>query len=296
MRIEKNPLKSANNITQMLDAVLGNNRYPVDVKQLALEYSRKCFPDHYIKEVKGDDLPMFEGALYGKNRGDKFRWLILYNNQLIAPSRINFTLAHEFGHYMLHRDEQVTFECSSENIARITDEVEREAEANAFASQLLMPPHDFRTQINGQNINFELIEHITDRYHVSLTAAVLQWIKITNKRAVMVVSRDGYILWSRSSEPAFKSGVYFKTVNLPPVPIPELSYAYQRKVTSNNKTEIQHKEGVWWKNEPLKELTIFSDRHDITISLLLFPDDAPNRWIQQDEEPEIMDSFEKFRI
>jgi hypothetical protein len=111
-----------------------------------------------------------------------------------------------------------------------------------------------------------------------------------------VVSRDDYILWSRSSEPVFKSGVYFKTVNLPPVPIPELSYAYKRKITSNNTAEIQHKEGVWWKNEPVKEFTIFSDRHDITISLLLFPDDAPNKWIQQDEEPELMDSFEKFRV
>ncbi len=151
MRIGKQPLKAANNIIQMLDAVLGNNRYPVDVKQLALDYSRQRFSDHYIKEVRGDDLPMFEGALYGVPKENKSRWLIIYNNRLVVPSRINFTLAHEFGHYMLHRDEQTLFECSSEDVSRFTDEAEREAEANEFASQLLMPPHDFRNQKQSRN-------------------------------------------------------------------------------------------------------------------------------------------------
>mgnify|MGYP003392980031 CR=1 FL=1 len=45
------------------------------------------------------------------------------------------------------RDEKPAFECSAEDVGRLTDEKEREAEAKAFASQLLMPPHDFRSQI-----------------------------------------------------------------------------------------------------------------------------------------------------
>ena len=213
-------------------------------------------------------------------------------NHLIQPERINFTLAHELGHYLLHREEQTAFECSSTDIARMTEEAEQESEANAFASQLLMPPHDFRTQIQDHSISFDLIEHITRRYHVSLTASVLQWIKITSKRAVLVISRDGYILWSRSSEAAFKSYVYFKTVDRSPVPIPELSYAYQRKTTIANKAEVQHPEGVWWKNEPVKEMTVFSDKHDLTISLLLFPDQVPHRW-ELKEQTELRDDLEK---
>jgi len=277
----------------MLDTVLGVDRYPVDIKPLALDYSRQRFPEHYIKNVKGDDLPGFEGALYGKKRNEKSRWLILYNDHLIKPERINFTLAHEFGHYLLHRNEQIKFECSSADIARMTDKAERESEANAFASQLLMPPHDFRTQIQDHSISFDLIEYITRRYHVSLTAAVLQWIKITPKRAVLVISRDGYILWSRSSEAAFNSSVYFKTVGRSPVPIPELSYAYQRKTTIANKAEVQHQEGIWWKDEPVKEMTVFSNKQDLTISLLVFPDDAPTRWVRK-EQTELRDNCHVF--
>jgi Zn-dependent peptidase ImmA (M78 family) len=274
LRNTKYPLKVANDIIMLLDTVFGKNRYPVNIKELAIDYSKERFPDHFIKEIKGDNLPMFEGALYGNYRDNKSRWLIIYNNSMIA-SRINFTLAHEFGHYLLHRHEKPAFECSAVDVGRLTDEIEREAEANEFASQLLMPPHDFRSQINDQEISFDLIDHITNRYQVSLTAAVLQWIKITSKRAVLIVSRDGYILWSCSSEPAFKSGVYFKIANMPPVPLPDFSYASQRRITIDNKAEIQHKEGIWWKNEPVKEMTMFSDKYDLTISLLLFPDYPP---------------------
>ena len=82
MRPQKYPLKAANKLIQMLDTVLGMNRYPVNIKPLALDYSRQCFPNHCIQDIKGDNLPGFEGALYGDRRGDRSRWLILYNNHL----------------------------------------------------------------------------------------------------------------------------------------------------------------------------------------------------------------------
>jgi len=47
------PLKEAARITQMLDIVLGADRFdrgPVDVAQLALEYSAKIAPDSPIHE------------------------------------------------------------------------------------------------------------------------------------------------------------------------------------------------------------------------------------------------------
>ena len=57
------------------------------------------------------------------------------------------------------------------------------------------------------------------RYRVSLIAAVLRWLEYTNRRAVLVVSREGFILWARSSEPALKSGAFFRT-SAGPIEIP----------------------------------------------------------------------------
>ncbi len=294
MREPKQPVKEANNVIALLDAVLGENRYPLNIRDICLEYSRNKFPDHRIQEVRGDDLPGFEGALYGSYRDGKSRWLILFNNEIPQPGRINFTLAHEFGHYLLHRDELTKFECSQEDLSNFRDDAQRESEANKFASQLLMPPNDFRKQIDRQKIDFGLIEHCTDRYSVSLTAMLLKLVEITDKRCVLVLSRSGYILWSKPSQNALKSGKFIKTVGLPPVPIPQASVANTGISTSENKIEINHDAGIWWPDEPVKEMTVFSRNYDFVITLLVLPDDPPGKSYTGFEDPDSFDSFDNF--
>jgi hypothetical protein len=99
----------------------------------------------------------------------------------------------------------------------------------------------------------------------------LRWLGYTDKRAVLVVSRDGFILWARSSTPALKTGAYFKT-STGPIAIPDSSLAaaggYRSKATK------EHAPGVWL-NEPVKEMTILSEQYDFAISLLLLSDDPP---------------------
>lgn len=46
---------------------------------------------------------------------------------------------------------------------------------------------------------------------MSLIAAVLRWLSYTEKLAVLVVSRDGFILWARSTTAALKTGAFFRT-------------------------------------------------------------------------------------
>jgi hypothetical protein len=48
--------------------------------------------------------------------------------------------------------------------------------------------------------DLDIISHCADRYRVSLIAALLRWPEYTERRAVLVVSRDGFILWGRSSK------------------------------------------------------------------------------------------------
>jgi hypothetical protein len=53
MTKHKRPMAVANQISEMLNQVLGINRYPVDVQQLALEYTHQCFPDSPITKIQG---------------------------------------------------------------------------------------------------------------------------------------------------------------------------------------------------------------------------------------------------
>lgn len=65
----------------------------------------------------GDHLPGF-GALIKAPAGKK-NWDIVYNASIRSPGRINFTLAHEFGHYLLHRLQHPQgFSCGEQDVVR----------------------------------------------------------------------------------------------------------------------------------------------------------------------------------
>jgi hypothetical protein len=82
----------ASEITHLLNAVMGGERFPVDIPMIAKEYSATRWPDDPIISVKGDNLPKFDGALFKAPIGKK-GWGIIYNDGMTSLGRINFTLA-----------------------------------------------------------------------------------------------------------------------------------------------------------------------------------------------------------
>src|SRR3546814_9114430 len=51
--------------------------------------------------------------------GAKRGWGIIYNDAITSKGRINFTLAHEFGHYLLHREAYPDgLECGAQDMVR----------------------------------------------------------------------------------------------------------------------------------------------------------------------------------
>lgn len=276
-------------ITHLLNAVMGGERFPIDIPMIAKEYTAGKWPDDPLISVKGDSLPGFDGALFKAPAGKK-GWGIIYNNSMSSLGRINFTLAHEFGHYLLHRIAHPEgFYCSQQQVAWDSEYGQIEHQANVFAANFLMPLDDFRHQIPERaKVDLDMIAHCADRYRVSLIAAVLRWLNYTSKRAVLVVSRDGYILWARSSVPALKTGAYFRTSN-GPIEIPASSLAAKQDSLVDCRAGADHDAGVWLR-EPAREMTIFAEQYDFTISLLLLEDTRP--FAVDEAEPEF-DSYDK---
>lgn len=278
------PERWANEITMLLNQVLGAERFPIDVVALAREYSAQRFVGDAITMVKGADLPGFDGALYRAPAG-KSGWGIIYNSGITSVGRINFTLAHEFGHYLLHRaDHPSGIRCAAQDVVRWDSAYGQiEHQANRFAANLLMPFDDFRRQIDPRaKIELDMISHCADRYRVSLIAAILRWLAFTERRAVLVVSRDGYILWSRASEPALKTGAFFRT-SAGPVEIPAASLAATQELRLDSRGGTVHPPGVWFEEE-VHEMAVFAEQYDFVISLLLL--ENRDRYIPLEEEPE----------
>lgn len=245
-------------------------RFPVDVKSVAKEISKQLFPDDPVTMIKGRDLPSFDGGLF-KAPEHKKGWGIIFNSSISSLGRVNFTLAHEFGHYLLHRNDYPGgIKCSSSDIYRWDSEYGQiEHQANVFAANLLMPLDDYRQQIDPRiKVDFDMVGLCADRYGVSLISAILRWIEFTERKAAIVLSRDGFILWSRASKSAYNSGIYFKTANLPPQPVPRTSLASDSTAVATQKQSIKLSAGVWFEL-PCEEMVIFSDNYDFVISLLL---------------------------
>ena len=82
--------------------LLNEPRFPVKIEEVAIHYSQSVFPMDPILEVKGENYRgKWEGALVPKD--DRSGWGLFYDSGHASKGRKNFTMAHEFGHYLAHR-------------------------------------------------------------------------------------------------------------------------------------------------------------------------------------------------
>lgn len=267
-------------LTRMLDLVYGSGpeRYPVKVDRLAMEYSARAYPDASIKRVEADDLDGFEGALVPARKSGA--WGILYDSRQ-RPERARFTIAHEFGHYLLHRHlSPEGFRCGEEQVSR-REGIGIEKEADTFAAYLLMPFHDFRDRIPPDHKpTLDELGACAARYGVSLTAAILRWLEYTKRRSLFVVSREGFALWAKASDAAFKSGRFIRTRNTV-CELPPLARCTTGPMDGESRNGIHHPSGVWF-DEPVEEISIASEDLDMVLTLLHLGPAPERRWIRED--------------
>lgn len=287
----KGPAWWANRASTLLRHAYGEARFPVDVETLALEWSKVLEPAAPITKVQGRELEGFEGALVdGRDRGKG--WGIVYAEPVRSQGRQRFTVAHELGHFVLHRHASPTggFRCAQQDLATWDhDRDPREAEANRFAAGLLMPLDDFRAQLPARSAaNLESLGALATRYGVSLTACALRWLEYTERRALLVVSRDGFILWAKPSSPALKSGRYFRTRGARPIEIPAASPILRNEPAASPSEPVDHPSGVWF-DEPVREEVIVSDRYELGLSLLVFASTSASISHEEEVEPDVVD-------
>ncbi len=304
MKLPATPEAWAIRLTQLLNIYQGAHglpRFPIDVAAIATEFSRQFFPEAPITLVEGAPLSKgVEGMLVPKDDGSG-EWGILYNSSIRSRGRQNFTLAHEFGHYLLHRAElKGKRECSGRDMGEWRNGRQRtrhdivEAEANTFASFLLMPLDDFRDRIRARAVDVDTLTEMAERYAVSLTAAILKWLSITDKRTMIVVGKDGIMDWAWSSDALIRSGIYY-AARQDVIELPGASLAVCGGDPDKARRGMMHSPGVWQGNEPVREMTVFSPSNEMTISLLIYPDASPSfRDMAALEEEAVPDAFDRF--
>ena len=132
----------------------GINELPIDLEKLVKKLGIR------LKEESLDDD--ISGELYRDQKDGS--WVIVVNsNQTEARKR--FTIAHELGHYVLHRNESDVFE--DEIFFRSDEKDLSEYQADNFAAELLMPKELFTGALNEKGCT---IETLAKKFGVSYVA------------------------------------------------------------------------------------------------------------------------------
>jgi len=104
-------------------------------------------------------------------------------------TRTRFSVAHELGHFELHRRQSQSVSCAQEDMNDgiiIEKRRSREAEANDFAAELLLPERFIKPQIVRHEPSLEFVRELANQYDTSLFATMKRFIQLTPRECVAV--------------------------------------------------------------------------------------------------------------
>jgi hypothetical protein len=120
--------------------------------------------------------------------------IIRIRSDIDQIERRRFVIAHEIGHCILHKTGSVR-PCSERDLFRY-QEGNREAEANWFAAELLMPGRLFAPHCDVPKPSFDAVKRIAGVFRTTLTATAIRFVQLSSERCALVWSEAGWVKWA----------------------------------------------------------------------------------------------------
>jgi Zn-dependent peptidase ImmA (M78 family) len=212
---------------------------PVPIEKLAHQLG--------ITEIKTMETEGFIGGLITNET--KSTGVILLSHNL-QKGRRRFTIGHELAHLLIptHKPGQSDrFLCSLKDLLamdpKISDQRLRwEAEANRFASLILVPPPVFRKEANaGKDPNLQDIVKLAGRYEVSKEVAGRAYVDYRHEPIAFLLTHEGRLLRSYRRKNDFP----FITVDWG-VPITKGSLLIRKRHELSVASEIDETDATVW--------------------------------------------------
>src|ERR1035437_1159082 len=129
-------------------------------------------------------------------RGDQ---AIISVNTASVEGRQRFSLAHELAHWICHR-KTGSFLCAKEDIGPQNSEAKSvEADANGFASQLILPTYLTQPWSQSRRINLDTASAMSKDFAASLTASAIKLVKNTPTSACVACHSQTKLIWFQKS-------------------------------------------------------------------------------------------------
>jgi hypothetical protein len=168
--------------------------------KIAQEYCLEAPGPTPIEDIAMDNgVVCLEGNLTGclarlVRKGQ--RGIIRTKSGIREVGRKRFAIAHELGHWFLHKDESQYFICTAEQMSDYKGSP-IEVEANIFASELLMPTFLFRPLATDTDPILQTVSNLAHTFTTSLTATGMKFVDLNRHECVLVLSVGGKVAWSK---------------------------------------------------------------------------------------------------
>lgn len=267
-----------------------------------LDVVRQMLPSTpYGKGVREIKVPMAldvnscEGMLV-RNPDDAAEWGIFYNGKA-SPERRRFTVAHELGHFILHRGQQDRFNCDKESVYSGVETMRAiERDADDFAGNLLMPGDVLRDQLAGQRVDLHCLSALAKRFKVSFEALCIRFIKYTEQRAILVYWDNGFLKYEWRSKSAVLTRAKVRRTSDPQEPLAGTLAADASVEQEWDGVELPA--SIWCAEEAaymkLREFKHSYGARDRVLTLLLLEGAEPRRWDRSWQDGESFDSYDQF--
>ncbi len=126
---------------------------------------------------------------------------ITISTAVTNPSQKRFIIAHELGHFSLHRNiEKKFFSCDEKSFVDYHSKGGQETEANEFASELLMPTRLFKEFSSNKSFDVSLIKEISNYFETSITSTSIKYADFGHEPLAVILSKGGKVAWVKMNE------------------------------------------------------------------------------------------------
>jgi len=195
----------------------------------------------------------------------------MYLPEGVPRTRLNFSCAHELGHYFLpHHQAELRKGGSHFSEPSFLSDKEMEREADFFAGALLIPEDTIkRRQTEDDYLELNQVMKMAEDLNVSPECAVVRYIQCTWDKCMLIVSENGKVCYYRASEEAEEGG--FGGLGRKEIPLK----AKARNLESSRQLVQGSASSVDWFSERNKTADLYEESYRIgyrsrTITLLSF--------------------------
>jgi Zn-dependent peptidase ImmA (M78 family) len=195
------------------------------------------------------------------------------NSLIPEEGRRRFALAHELGHFELHRSATPRWDCTEADFLKWYKEASQEPEANEFAAELLMPERIFACRCTGKPPSFNLLSSLAFEFRTSITSTAIRYAQFGNHPCAIIAVKASKLAWFSKSED------FYPRVRQHGSPVDPDSvageFSYQGKMPPERAEQVPR--STWLEEQsrigtaPLYEICIAMPRYQSSISIIWEP-------------------------